>query len=64
MKLAISQLEAALETARNNEPIHRAAGDKKQAALCKRVAWDCLEAIQILKACLAERKANSKKAKP
>lgn len=61
MKNAITHLEAAMETARTNEPIHRAAGDRKQALLCKQVAWDCLEAIQILKAIVAERKAANRK---
>lgn len=60
MKHAITALEIQMETARVNEPIHRAAGDAKQARLSKQVAWDCLEAIQVLKVELAARKATAK----
>lgn len=61
MKHAIAHLDAAMQAARTNEPIHRAAGDRKQANLCKQIAWDCLEAIEILKVVIAERKASAKK---
>lgn len=61
MKHAISILENALYAAQVNEPIHRAAGDAKQARLTKAVGWECLEAIQILKLALAERKRPEKK---
>jgi len=63
MKNAITILETAMQTARTNEPIHRAAGDAKQARLCKQTAWDCLEAMEVLKLEIAKRKADAKAAK-
>jgi hypothetical protein len=60
MKHAIALLETHMESARTNEPIHRAAGDAKQARLCKQVAWDCLEAIQLLKLEITNRKKAAK----
>lgn len=61
MKHAIAILEAALSAAQNNEPIHRAAGDRKQARLDKTIAWECLDAIQVLKVTAAERKLAAKR---
>ena len=63
MKHAVQLLENHMEIARNNEPIHRAQGDAKQARLCKAVAWDCLEAIQILKREMAGRKSTARASK-
>lgn len=60
MKHAISILESALENAQTNEPIHRAAGDRKQARLDAAVKWDCLEAIQLLRRHQAEMKKGGK----
>lgn len=60
MKHAITILENALEAAQKNEPIHRAAGDRKQARLDAAVKWDCLEAVQILRRHQAEVKKGGK----
>ena len=64
MKHAITIRENALEAARTNEPLHRLAGDAKQARLDKAVGWDCLDAIQLLRRTLAERKLPKKGGQP
>ncbi len=48
MNHAITTLQIALQTAENNAPINRAAGNHDQANLEDAVAADCREAIQIL----------------
>lgn len=60
MKHALTILENALEAAQKNEPIHRAAGDRKQARLDSAVKWDCLEAIQLIRRTQAEHKKGGK----
>lgn len=45
MKRAIATLQIALDTATNNEPIHRAEGNVEQADLCLEVIKDCQQAI-------------------
>ena len=48
MTHAIAQLQVALDTATNNEPIHRAEGNIEQADLCLEVIKDCDFAIRVL----------------
>ena len=58
MKHAIAILESTLATARQEEKHHTAAGRRKEANACVRLAWDCLEAVETLKLELAKRKAT------
>ena len=58
MKLAIAIIENTLATARQEEKKHTAAGRRKEANACVRLAWDCLEAAEILKLELAKRKPS------
>lgn len=50
MKHTLSLLQQALETARNNEPIHREEGNFEQAASCAEAAAEYETAIQMIEA--------------
>ena len=48
LDLAITELERSREQHATNAPIHEAAGDEAQAALCRQVAEQCRKAAFIL----------------
>lgn len=50
---AIEVLDQQAQRATDNAPIHEAAGGKEQAALDRRIAHSCLDAIERLKAVTA-----------
>ena len=49
MTHAIAELQAALETAQHNSPIHRSAGEEEQADLCDARASELEDAIFVLR---------------
>jgi hypothetical protein len=59
MQHAIAELEVALATARNNEPIHRSEGNIEQADHAARVIEDCEAAIAQLSAKPEAERAES-----
>lgn len=50
---AIEVLDQQAQRAADNAPIHEAAGNHEQAALSRRIAHSCLDAIENLKAVAA-----------
>lgn len=58
MKHAITLLEAGLDNARQSERIHRDGNNLKEARAAQATAWDCLDALELVKLAMAERKAR------
>lgn len=48
LNLALAELRRAREIAIHNAPLHDLAGDAEQADLCRRVAYQCLVAGNLI----------------
>lgn len=61
MKHAINLLIAGMDKARLDEIKHRETKDAKAARASQAIAWDCLDAIELIRREIADRKAATKK---